>query len=378
MQIYISEITPTELRGMLSTLSELSLTCGVVLLYGLGSTPGIHYYDLALVHIAILAFFMFLVVWIPETPRWLLLKLKDKKRAVAVLKYLMGPENRYRIAKELNEIEKFISAKELNTCQKLRMIFSRRSGTLVPFLLIIFVYAMQQLCGGTIIILYASQIFLAAGAPNPNVTSIYAIGGSLVLGTVLVSPLVERLGRKILLVVSTAGMFAGCFMLGVNMYLIQQCSNNTTLVTTTTTTTTGINDSEINGEMIQMSCNLLPLAIASVLVYVFSFSFGLGPIPWVLFSEYLPLQVRGLAGGLVVAFHWINAALVSGAFLSYAELVGDWYAWWTLAAINLVGLVVTLLFIKETKGKTLEEIEEMFRTNSCQVCSFSSSSRHRD
>ncbi len=85
-------------------------------------------------------------------------------------------------------------------------------------------------------------------------------------------------------------------------------------------------------------------------------------MPWVILSEYLPLQVRGVAGGIVVACSWMAAVFITEGFLSYSALVGNWGAWLTLAAINLVGLIIIVLFIKETKGRTLEQVEELFNT----------------
>ena len=96
---------------MLGTFSELSVTIGILVLYGLGSIPGFRFYDLALVHIVILVLFLFLVVWIPETPR--LLKLKDKPRTIAVLKYLRGPENRGIITKEFIAIQSSLPGRKL-------------------------------------------------------------------------------------------------------------------------------------------------------------------------------------------------------------------------------------------------------------------------
>ena len=77
---------------MLGTFSELSVTIGQLVLYGLGSIRGFQYYNLANVQIGLLVLFMFLVVFIPETPRWLYLKYKDKELVISALRYLRGPE----------------------------------------------------------------------------------------------------------------------------------------------------------------------------------------------------------------------------------------------------------------------------------------------
>ena len=109
--------------------------------------------------------------------------------------------------------------------------------------------------------------------------------------------LIERMGRKVLLSVSAAGMVICSTMLGIHSYLIrpEACSNhNNTLAT------------GLGGNPDKDTCNphLFPLAAVSIIICILSFSFGLGPVPWVMLSEYLPLKVRGVAGGIVVASNW--------------------------------------------------------------------------
>ena len=235
--MYIGEIAPEELRSMLGTFPELSLTSGILVLYGLGSIPKFEYYNLALVPIGVLVVFMLLAVWIPETPRWLLFKLNNESRATAVLEYLRGPKNKSEVTSEMNAILSSLPKNEPSVGQKLRLLMCRKSHR-VPFLLVTFLYVFQQLCGGgSTVVAYAAQIFQEAGAPNPDLTSTYAVGASLVMATVLASLLIERLGRKFLASVSAAGMFTGSMMLVFHSYFTrpEACpvTNNATISTTT-------------------------------------------------------------------------------------------------------------------------------------------------
>jgi len=336
---------------MLGTFSELSLTVGILMLYGLGAIPGFHYHELALLQVAVLVLFMFMVVLVPETPRWLLLKLKDTPRTIATLKYLRGPDCKSRIDLELTAIRASLPCKKLSVGDKLRLLLCQKKH-LVPFLLLVFLYMFQHLCGGgSAVVAYAAQILQSAGSPDPSLTSACTVGASLVVGTILASLLIERMGRKLLLSVSAAGMLAGSVVLSCHSFLTRPkaCFSNSS--------TMAVLPAEE-----EKICNpqLFPLAVVGIIVFVLSFSFGLGPVPWVMLSEYLPLQVRGVAGGVVVASNWIAAAIITGGFLSYMELVGTMFAWLTLAGINLVGLVIIVLFIRETKGKSLEEVEQLF------------------
>jgi hypothetical protein len=230
-------------------------------------------------------------------------------------------------------------------------------STLVPFLLLLFLYIFQRACGVDILAAYAGPIFLEAGAPDPNITATFAVGGVNVLATIVAALIVESVGRKVLLLISAIGMFVGSSLLGVHFYITRPelCANSTALT-----------ESPAD---IPVSCNphLFPLAVVAVVVFNIGFSLGAGPVPWIMLSEYLPMTVRGVAGGIVVAANWATASLLVGGFLSFSEELGAWTAWWTLAAVNLVAFFVFVLFFVETKGKTLEEVQVLFRTNTCCV-----------
>ena len=78
--------------------------------------------------------------------------------------------------------------------------------------------------------------------------------------------------------------------------------------------------------------------------------------------------MRGLAGGIAAASSYAAAAVSAGTFLNFAEVAGAWSVWWTQSGINLVGFLVIVIFIKETKGKKLEEVQEMFAARTCKLC----------
>ena len=176
--------------------------------------------------------------------------------------------------------------------------------------------------------------------------------------------LIEFLGRKLLLAISSAGMLISTLLLSVHFYITRPslCNNSTLLDNSTSDSITP--DEELT------SCNphLYPLVIFAIMMFHFFYSLGVGPVPWVLLSEYLPLKVRGVAGGIAVASAWGSAAIVTGSFLSFSEATGAWSAWWTLSGINFVGFLIIVLFFVETKGKKLEEVQELFATKSKVCC----------
>ena len=100
------------------------------------------------------------------------------------------------------------------------------------------------------------------------------------------------------------------------------------------------------------------MAVTSVIIYDVALSVGWGSVPWVILSELIPLQVRGLAGGIAILVNWGTSAV--GVYLDYAAAVELWFVWWSFAVLNALGIVFVAVFIRETKGKTLEDIENYY------------------
>lgn len=329
-------------------------------MYGLGSIPRFNYYDIALVQIGLITLFIFTVVWIPESPRWLIWKHNDSQKALDVLKFLRGPQYP-KLDEELQGIKSSIQHKRPSLVEVLKGLCCDRS-ILLPFLTILFIFIFQQLCGGgSTLESYAGVIFYQAGVANPNLMSTYTVGIGLFLTVTVVSFLIVVVRRKVLLSISSFGMFVGTTMLGTQLFITRPslCLTNSSFSSINVTDPITIEES--------MPCNIQfsPLAVISVLIIAISFAIGVGPVPFVLLPEYLPLQVRGLAGSVVLAANWSTAAVINGFFLSYCDLVGPWFAWWTFSIINLMGFVVILLSVVETKGKSLEEMQEKFKSYTC-------------
>ena len=335
-------------------ISELGLASGIMSLHGLAAIPGMHYYYLAVIQIGTVALYILLVPWIPETPSWLMLKFKDKNRVIAVLKYLRGPQNDKRISEEYAGIEFASSGKKLSAFKQLRVILCD-VNVLIPFLLIIFLFLLQEFSGAiSIIDSYAAEIYYNAGAPNPNLMAMLSIGISTVVAFLVLAVLVEKLGRKSLLILSVIGMVIGTALLGFHGHFTRpsQCPISNT--------TSSGNTQDISDGKTYCNQYLYPISVVGLILTNFSFCVGLCPVPLILLSEYLPLNVRGIAGGIATATIWLSGILVSGLYFSYVELVGDAFVWWTFTVIALIALVIIIACIKETKGKSLEEIETLF------------------
>ena len=103
------------------------------------------------------------------------------------------------------------------------------------------------------------------------------------------------------------------------------------------------------------------LAVGCLAIFIIGFSIGWGPIPWVMMGELAPLQVRGILSGIATAVNWSFATVITSAFSKYEEAVQPYGAWWSFCLISVLSVVFVIVFLPETKGKDLEEIEAYFK-----------------
>ncbi|XP_019051473.1 PREDICTED: sugar transporter ERD6-like 8 isoform X4 [Nelumbo nucifera] len=185
----------------------------------------------------------------------------------------------------------------------------------------------QQLGGINAIVFYASQIFASAGFPPKVGNILYSL--LQVVVTALGASLIDRAGRRPLLLVSASGLFLGSFLLGISFYL----------------------------KASQLSLNWVPvLALSGVLVYIGSFSVGMGAVPWVIMSEIFPINLKGIAGSLVTLVNWLGSWLVSYTF-NFLSVWSTYGAFFVYSAICAIGIGFIFKVVPETKGRTLEEIQ---------------------
>ena len=346
VQVYIAEVSSAKYRGIYGTLIQIMITCGIILNYGVSSSDAFPYYYASLVAVGIVALFEVLMFWLPETPRWLLTR-GYKETAENVLEWLRGKEAD--IKEEIAKIKLVLLSRKKNVCR----VFWKKN-VLVPFIYVLLAFVFQQGGGINAVNSYTTPLFLAAGVSNPHTTAVYAVGCSGLISTLITFFIVDLIGRKALIVLSGIGMFLGTALLGIH-FLITRPS----LCDFPNLNSTAMDFEVGSGLAIGGPCNaqLGPMAISGLIVYQIAFAIGWGPIPWLLLSELLPLSVRGISGGLTIACKWGTAAVVTGVYLQYAELVRPWFAIWTLGLIILSGTLFVVIFIPETKGKNLEDLE---------------------
>ena len=350
--MYIGEISSAKCRGFFGSFIQIGLSAGILVNYAVGSIPEFPYYYNSLVAAGIAAVFEVFMVMLYDTPRWLVTQ-GHLHKACKSLRWFRGPHAD--ISAEIKSIE---SAQGTKATLKTTLREFRKRSVVVPLVLVIFVMFFQQIGGINAISSYAASIFEQAGLDDPRATATYAVGG-VQLATVAVAVFfVDYVGRKLLLILSAVGTMAGALLLGVDFYLTRPslCSHeslNSTLLS-----------SQLDSDGLQ-ACDPQygPLAVVSVVIFGIGFSIGWGPIPWVLVSELTALQVRGVASGIATVVSWGSAAIVTGFYTAYSDAVHPWVTWWSFMLSNAAALVFSILFLRETKGKSLEEIEKYYQKN---------------
>jgi SP family galactose:H+ symporter-like MFS transporter len=323
--LYISELSPPRIRGSLVSFNQLFITIGIVISYlvdyAFAPINGWRYMlGLAAIPAIVLLVAM---TFMPNSPRWLVNDGKvDKARST-----LIKVRKRDNVNDELNEIVTSLNKQKGGRKELFNPLI--KPAMIVGVSLAIF----QQVTGINTVIYYAPTIFEFAGFQS----SAAAIFATIIVGLVNVSFtiiaifLLDRLGRRKLLLLGLAGMSGMLIMLGIVFFL----------------------PSLLN--------QLGTLAAIGLIVYVGFFAIGLGPVFWLLISEIYPLKVRGLAMSIVTEANWGSNLIIALTFLTLVQLLGRSGTFWLYAGVGILALIFTYAYVPETKGRTLEDIEEHWR-----------------
>uniref|UniRef100_G3MR35 Major facilitator superfamily (MFS) profile domain-containing protein n=1 Tax=Amblyomma maculatum TaxID=34609 RepID=G3MR35_AMBMU len=321
--VFISEICPARIRGLLNSGSNVMLFVGILTTYVLGKWLTYRHLATALlVPTALMTIFLF---WAKESPRWLLQKGR-RDAALESLLFYHGPAGK----KELSAIEDSITGSETFHWRELAVAYIYR-----PFLTLLMVMFVQQSSAIGVIVVYTNDIFRESGTSMASEDCAIIIGVVQVLVVAAASGLTDRVGRRSLLLISTFATSLCLFLFGYSFYL-----------------------KEHNAETFADSYSWLPV-VSMGLLFV-AINVGLGSLPWVLLGEMLPLRVKGFATGFCTAFSFGYAFLLIKEFYRLKLLLGDAGSYWLFGVLLLVGCVLIWIFLPETKGKTLEEIEQIF------------------
>jgi sugar porter (SP) family MFS transporter len=314
--MYISEISPAHLRGRLAGSFQVNIVAGIFVAYitnylfaGGGEDSWRWMLGIMMVPAAI---FALLVRTIPESPRWLILN-HETDKAIPIMK-------------KIGEADTDAAVQEIRdsvTDIKERLFQPRYSK---PILFAVILAMFNQLSGINAIIYYAPRIFEMAGFDQSNafLQPIY-IGAANLLFTLLAMTVIDRFGRKKLLIIGSFGMI---LFLGLTASAFRN---------------PGVAD---------------PNVIWYLIGFIGFFGFSQGAVIWVFISEIFPNSVRSQGGSLGSFTHWIMAAIISWSFpvIVQGSELGGYYSFIFYTLMMVLHLIFVWKFLPETKGKTLEEI----------------------
>ena len=320
--IYISEIAPADKRGRLVALFQFNVVFGIVVSYLsnylIGQMGGNHSWRLMLGIQAIpSALFFILLRFVPESPRWLILKKSDSQKAKDIL-ISMDPATAENILANIKQ-----AANEENNTVHQDPLFSKRYK--LPVLLAILFAFFNQVSGINAIIYYAPRIFEMTGLGTASsLLSTVGIGVVNFSFTLLAMNFIDRIGRKTLMLIGSVGLILTLSLVSYSFYA---------------------------GNFSRWGVTVY------LLVYIAFFAFSQGAVIWVFISEIFPTQVRAKGQTLGSTTHWIMAALIAFSFPYIAEKAGGGNTFLFFAVMMCFQLLFVLKLMPETKGTSLEQVE---------------------
>ncbi|KAG7943964.1 hypothetical protein I3843_15G073000 [Carya illinoinensis] len=327
--VYIAEIAPQNLRGALGSVNQLSVTIGIMLAYLLGLF--VQWRILAILGILPCTILIPGLFFIPESPRWLA-KMGMTEDFETSLQVLRGFDTD--ISTEVNDIKRSVASTSRRSTIRFAELKQRRYW--LPLMIGIGLLLLQQLSGINGVLFYSSTIFASAGVTSSNVAT-FGLGAVQVIATGVTTWLADKAGRRLLLIISSSGMTVSLLIVAVSFFVRDFVSDDSTLYSVTSIT-----------------------SVVGVVAMVVTFSLGVGAIPWLIMSEILPINIKGLAGSVATLGNWFMAwvvTLTANMLLEWSG-AGTFTIYMILCAFTLAFVII---WVPETKGRTLEEIQWSFR-----------------
>jgi SP family facilitated glucose transporter-like MFS transporter 8 len=325
--LYSAEIAEKEIRGIIGTFFQLLINAGILFVYCIG--PYIRVLWTNVICALVVVVFALIMFFMPESPVHLVRKDRTEE-AIKSYKWLRGSS--YDPQSEIDEI-----LAELEEDKKNQVSFSEvikyRSSKMAMFIGFGLAF-FQQMSGINVVIFFATRIFAAANVQlDPNISTIITGAVNLVF-TAVASSLVDRLGRRLLLLVSIILMTLCTTSLGIFFFLQEQTSVSTD--------------------------NLGWLPLTSLCLFLVGFALGYGPIVWLMIGEVYSKELAKFISPFTGSFNWFFAFAITFAFQPLSTSpIGIGGTFWIFAGASFIGIIWTFFIIPETKGKSMSEIQRM-------------------
>jgi SP family arabinose:H+ symporter-like MFS transporter len=327
--MYIAEVAPARVRGKLVALNQLTIILGILLssicnfYFGENDLESNNWRYMFLSALVPSALFLVFLFFIPESPRWLLTKLDSDNMANRILS-IIYKNNKEFVARQLADIKNAASESSTQSTIALNVLFGKK---FLPIVFIGFGIAiLQQFCGINNVTPFMQKIFIMAGIQLKdglmNAVLVQLVFFSF---TFVAIALVDRIGRKILMLIGTG-------LMAMSLFLLAWAFN-----------------SQSSGVLI----------LILVMLYIATFAFTLGPVVWVLISEMFPAEIRSRAISLSSSVLWMSTFLVILAS-PYMLDIGAVFNFVFFGILNIAGFFFCLFYLPETKGKTLEQMKDVW------------------
>ena len=320
--LYLSEISPQKSRGLFASLYQLSFTIGILVAYLIGFvfSSSANWRAMFLTGAVPAIILIILYKFLPESPRWLMLKGREEEARSVFLKI----ENSEETEKQITEIKSAVIQNTEKTGIKKWM--------LMPLFIAIGIMFAQICTGINVIICYAPKIFQSAGFDDPSAAMKITVLIGLVnfLMTFVAMYLSDRAGRKPLLL-------SGSIIMGISMFLFA-FANIYSL-----------------GDWSKW------LSVLSIIGFICSFAYSLGPVAWILVSEIFPLEAKGVLMTFPVATNFILNIVINAIYPVMTHNFGIGKTFMAFGIVCVLSVIFIIFFVPETKGLSLEKIEENWK-----------------
>jgi sugar porter (SP) family MFS transporter len=325
--MYIAELAPAKVRGALVAVNMLAIATGIVAAYlvdyALAGRQGWRYmFGLA----AIPSIALIIGMWpLPDSPRWLISRSKITEATRALRRLRTSSD----VSPEIADIKESMAQQSGAWRSELF-----RPAIKMPLIVGLGLAVFQQITGINTVMYYSPTIFKFAGIKGVGLAILAGAGLAAVMWCfyALAILLLDRVGRRPLLLIGIAGQAVGVAILGAAFQFQRLASLESSF------------------------------AITGLAIYVASFAIGLGPVFWLLISEIYPLKFRGAAMSAVTVTNWGMNMAVAVTFLTMVDLIGHAGTFWVYGVIAAGAWVFCYYLVPETKGKTLEQIEAHWRS----------------
>lgn len=420
--LYISEASPAKIRGALVSTNGFLITGGQFLAYLINlaftKAPGTWRWMLGVAGVPALVQFI-LMILLPESPRWLFRKGREEEAKTILRKIYPAHEVETEIQDLKESVEKEIE--EEGSSEKINFIKLWRTKTVRRGLIAgVGLQVFQQFVGINTVMYYSPTIVQFAGFASNRTALLLSLvtAGLNALGSIVSIYFIDRTGRKKLLVISLIGVIISLGLLSAVFHETTSHSPDVSPLATSRFANYTCPDYSSAKEDATWDCmkclkasspdcgfcasainKLLPgaclisndtvkdlchkedslwytsgcpskygwLAVVGLALYIIFFSPGMGTVPWIVNSEIYPLRFRGVCGGIAATANWVSNLIVAQSFLSLTQAIGTSWTFLLFGVISVVALFFVIIYVPETKGLPIEEVEKMLEMRTLQL-----------